>query len=539
MKSTGFLQFVVGSPIIAGVLLLSAAGATATTHPRFGGTLRVELRVSSLSLDPREWKLGSEEFAADEKMGALVFDRLVELDNYGRFQPQLANGWSHDAGFRRWVFSLRPNVRFSDGTVMNAADVAAALQPLLPEGQQITVSSGSLVFQMNLAAPDMLEELASGSFFVYRQRQDGTLIGTGPFIVSESERLTTGEDPKRVPGSDAAAISPRSGVDATKLRFRANQESWSGRPFVDAIEVTLGVPALRQLLDLQLGKADLVELTPDLVRRASRENLRVWASDPVTLYALRFDEKPSTPDDPNLREALNLSLDRATMASVLLQKQAVPASALFPQWLSGYAFLFKTEMDMTKANEIRAKLPSNAATVAEPLRLAIDSSGDLPRLLAERVAVNAREARLRLQLAPRGLNTPRNGIATKEESKSGLHLFAWRYSTLSPRLELEAFVAASLPSELPPGTASSSDPEQLFSRELKLLDDHHILPLVAVPEFVGIGQSVRDWMPAPWSEWHLADVWLDLADSGAARSSHSALEIPAPHPTGSQPGVKP
>jgi hypothetical protein len=40
------------------------------------------------------------ESATDEKMGALVFDRLVTLDNYGRFQPQLATEWSHDAGFK-------------------------------------------------------------------------------------------------------------------------------------------------------------------------------------------------------------------------------------------------------------------------------------------------------------------------------------------------------------------------------------------------------------------------------------------------------
>lgn len=67
---------------------------------RYGGILRVELPTASVSLDPREWKAGAMESATDEKMGALVFDRLVTLDNYGRFQPQLATEWSHDAGFK-------------------------------------------------------------------------------------------------------------------------------------------------------------------------------------------------------------------------------------------------------------------------------------------------------------------------------------------------------------------------------------------------------------------------------------------------------
>src|SRR4030088_1372974 len=119
-------------------------------------------------------------------MGALVFDRLVALDNYGRFQPQLAAEWSHDAAFKRWQFTLRANVKFSDGTALSAPDAAAALQPLLPKGQQITASGNSVVIQSVVAIPDVLEELASGRFFVYRAQPDGTLMGTGPFFVAEA-----------------------------------------------------------------------------------------------------------------------------------------------------------------------------------------------------------------------------------------------------------------------------------------------------------------------------------------------------------------
>jgi ABC-type transport system substrate-binding protein len=145
--------------------------------------------------------------------------------------------------------------------------------------------------------------------------------------------------------------------------------------------VTLGVPSLRQLFDLQLGKADLVELSPELVRRAIRENLRVWSSAPVTLYGLHFDDTLPAASDAKLREALALSLDRHTMANVLLQRQAEPAAALLPQWLSGYAFLFTMEKDIERAKEIRAGFPTNAAAGKEPLRLRVEASGDLAKLL--------------------------------------------------------------------------------------------------------------------------------------------------------------
>jgi len=492
----------------------------------------VELRATSVTLDPREWKVGSAEFATNAKLGALVFDRLVALDNYGRFQPQLATEWSHDTAFKRWQFTLRANVRFSASTALSAADVAAALQPLLPNGQQIMASGYSVVIQSAVAMPDLLEELASGRLYVYRVEPDGTLMGTGPFLVAEA-----GTEDRR-PSNSATAAKDSDGPSAARgaggtmhLRFRANEETWSGRPFLDGIDITLGVPPLRQLFDLQLGKADLVELSPDMVRRAMQENLRVWASAPVTLYGLRFDDGQPTPADGKLRQALALSLDRHTMANVLLQKQAKPAAALLPQWLSGYAFLFTMEKDIERAKEIRAALPPNAAVDKELLRLRVDASGDLAKLLGERVAVNARQSAIPLQVVNRaGARGSSSATATSNDAAPGLHLFAWHYSSLSSRVELESFVSTLNLGESSGSAVYSTDPEQLYALEKRLLEERRVLPLVVLPEYVGLGPNVRDWMPARWGEWHLADVWLDVPESSAEQHGNSNAASPGAKP---------
>src|SRR5216684_4716113 len=407
--------------------------------PEYGGTLRVELRATWVSLDPRDWKVGTMELATDEKLGALVFDRLVALDNYGRFQPQLATEWSHDAAFKRWQFTLRANAKFSDGTALTNADAVAAFQPLLPEGQQISFSGSDVVIQSAAAMPDLLEELASGRFFVYRVQLDGTLMGTGPFFVAETASASHIPSSSTTFAADSNAALSASGANkTTHLRFRANEETWSGRPFLDAIEVTLGVPPLRQLLDLQLGKADLVELSPELVRRAMQDNQRVWASAPVTFYGLRFDSAQPSAAAAKLREAMAISLDRQTMANMLLQRQAEPASALLPQWLSGYAFLFTMETNIDHAKEIRATLPANLAAGTEPLRLRVDAPGDLAKLLGERVAVNARQAGILVQVVNRAVQ---RATTASSDPASGVHLFSWHYSSLSPRVELESMVS--------------------------------------------------------------------------------------------------
>jgi MarR-like DNA-binding transcriptional regulator SgrR of sgrS sRNA len=499
-------------------LYLITPAAFGSTQPRYGGVLRVEMHSASANLDPREWKRGSRGSGAEARLASLIYDRLVSLDNYGRFVPQLATAWSHDAAFRRWQFVLRAGVKFSDGTLFAAADAVAAFAPLVPEGMQVSSAGGNLVFLAAEPRPDLLEVLASGTFFIYRIQLNGTSIGTGAFVVEENP----------VSSKLPPAAGPASAAAMQHLRFRANEECWAGRPFVDAVEITLGVPLLRALFDLQVGMAELVEVAPDLVRRAMQSNVRVWASSPVTLYALRFDDSQPAALNEKLREAFSLSLDRNTMAGVLLQKQAEPAAALLPQWLSGYAFLFHAEMDLERAKQLRASLPANVAGASAPLKLQTDTAGDLAQLLTERVAVNARQAGLSVLASNRAAA---HHLNAHTPGHADLHLFMWRYGSLSPREELQALAAAMrVDAAEEDGLA---DAERRYAWERKLLEERKLMPLVILPDYAGLAPNVRDWQPSPWGEWHLADVWLE---PGATQVGSGEKAAPAITPS---PGARP
>src|ERR1700722_11519317 len=251
---------------VAALTLGFAERLLAATQPNYGGALGVELRSPTLVLDPAKWKAGSPESADSMQIAAAVFDRLVTLDRYGRLQPALATDWSHDAQLRRWQFSVRPGVLLSDGSPLTAGDIADALRELLPGKPTITPATTRVVLQFPTAVPDLLEQLASGRYFIFRRNANGTLIGTGPFVAGKSSTTASG----------------------TTFKLLANERCWAGRPFVDEIDVLLGVPALRQLFDLQLGKTDVADLSPELAHRAVRDNLRVWSSAPVYLYALQI-----------------------------------------------------------------------------------------------------------------------------------------------------------------------------------------------------------------------------------------------------------
>jgi len=218
--------------------LPACVGAQAVQQSRYGGTLHVKLRTASVSLDPREWTPGSLASAASQKLASLVYDRLVTLDDHAKFQPALAIDWSHDAAARYWQFKLRPSVQFSDGSPLTPADVVASLQSSLGKGFDVIAAENGVAIRSAHPAPDLLEQLASGSNFIFRRKPDATLLGTGPFFVVESVAAAPAE-------ANPLAIKP------ARIKFRANGGTWSGRPFVDFVEVTLGEPPLRQLLDLR------------------------------------------------------------------------------------------------------------------------------------------------------------------------------------------------------------------------------------------------------------------------------------------------
>ena len=420
--------------------------SSAATRVRYGGTLRVEIRAAPTALDPA---------ASDAApLASLVFETLVRLDESGAPQPCLALSWQHDATAKRWQFNLRPGVKFHDGSPLTPAAIVASLEAALP-GVTIAANGDALTIRANHRLPDLLLDLAHSGW-----------LDTGPF------RQTAFE-----PGRRAA--------------FAANEDYWGGRPFLDGIEVQLGRGLRDQLADLELGKADIVEVGPADLRRAADRGRTIWSSAPTSLIALVFAPASA----PRLREALALSIDRAAMRTVLLQKQGEVTAALLPQWLSGYAFVFPAAPDLPRARTLASALSPTARTLA----LTYDPALRAARSLSERVAVNARDAGLTVQVAP-------------QNPRADVRLVEVPLGSLDPAHAL-AGIAAAL--GLPAPALSSSDPAALYESERKLLEGFRVIPLFHLPMLYGVASRVRAYPPPPVTrlgDWRFQNVWL----SGAA-----------------------
>jgi hypothetical protein len=260
-----------------------------------------------------------------------------------------------------------------------------------------------------------------------------------------------------------------------RASFEASENAPGGRPFIDGVEVTMGRALRDQSIDLELGKADLVELGPGELRRQVLGR-QVWSSSPIRVLALVFSPKV---DDARVREALALAVDRSAIQTVLLQRQGEISGALLPQWLSGYAFVFPTATDLPRARSLAAG--------ARPLGLQVDDPALRP--IADRIALNARDA---------GLNVTVGG--------KDVRLAELRIGSQDPGRALIAIAAAlGLPE---PGRTDT--PEALYLAERALLDGFRVIPLIHLPDVYGAAQRVRSGPGVtPLGEWRFENLWLE------------------------------
>jgi MarR-like DNA-binding transcriptional regulator SgrR of sgrS sRNA len=457
----------------------------ASTRPHVGGTLRLELRERVPTLDPRAQPDEAQAARAQGLLDALVFDRLLRLDDHGNPAPALAVAWqSGDAG-KRWRFQLRSGVQFSDGAPLTAEIAAEALAPeLLPElgnGTHVSGAGQSLSVESDDAMPDLPQQLATGRHFIFRVAEDGkSLVGTGPFVLDHW---------------DSGAL-PQQDI------FGANTRCWAGRPFVDRIAISLGVESQRIEADLEFGLTDAGELAPSEMRRAAEHGVRTWSSEPTDLLVLNFDSSRPVVQNERLREAISAAIDRNAIANVVLQHQAVPAGALLPQWISGYAFLFPAGAPLTSQN------PSDAVKTPAPLVMVYDSQDAEARAVADRVIVDLRAAGIAAEAHAR-LDAP-----SAPSPQAEIWLLRVAIAQPEPRAALDLVLGALpfRPSAIAPANAASldvGDPESLYAAERAAIADFRIVPLAHATENWGLGATVRDWMAPRWGDLRLEDVWLD------------------------------
>jgi peptide/nickel transport system substrate-binding protein len=324
--------------VAALVAAIAVAGPARAQKP--GGVLREWLIDSPASMSIHE----EATVVAERPMMAVfnnlvIFDQHIKQNSLDTIRPELATDWSWDEDGTRLTFRLRHGVRWHDGKPFTAADVKCTwdlLQGKAAERLRVnprkawynnlvevtTRGDDEATFVLKRPQPAFLALLASGMSPVYpchvppaQMRQHP--IGTGPFKFVE--------------------FKPNEHITLAK-----NPDYWKpGLPYLDGIEYTVARNRSTVVLAFIAGKYDLTfagSVSVPLMRDIQNQRKDAICELPPGSVSTNLIVNRNAPpfDNPELRRAMALTIDRQAFIDILTEGVGLKAAAMQPppggQW---------------------------------------------------------------------------------------------------------------------------------------------------------------------------------------------------------------
>ncbi|MFT8246507.1 ABC transporter substrate-binding protein [Roseomonas sp. BN140053] len=359
------------SAIPAGAAALSSAGRAAVLAAGLLGAglagagtaraqvLEVAVDASPAGLDPHI----ATAFATFTVVNGTVYEGLTAIGEDLRVVPGLAQSWTTAEDGRTWRFTLRPGLRFHDGSAVTAEDVAASVRrvqspaiasPLasrLAAVQAVrAVDAGTVEFSLSEASAPLAAAL-SGIAIVPRSAEadrEGlgrAPMGTGPFRFTEWQ--------------------PNGYVLLSR-----NENYWqAGLPKLAGIRFNIVPEAATRLVGLNSGQYALLPGVDAATAQQLRGRRAVTVHETLELAYTLVGMNTSRPpfNDPKVREALNFALNRQEIVDAALFGAGVPGGPLSPA-LREWA-LPVSEFPCYRPDPARARALLREAGITTPIRV--------------------------------------------------------------------------------------------------------------------------------------------------------------------------
>ena len=365
------------------VAICAASGANAQT------TLRVGLAEDPDVLDPTQ---------ARTYVGRIVFasicDKLFDIDDNLNIVPQLALSHETSADGKVVTLKLRPNVKFHDGTPMDAEAVKASLDR-----------------HMNLQGSFRKPELAAVDKIEVADATTVRLLLKAPFsplIAQLADRAGMIMSPKAMTeAGDKFGLKP---VCAGPFKFveRVQQDRIVVEKFADywnAANVHIDRVVFRPIVESTVRLANLKSGSLDLIERALATDLKEIRADAklklatqieigyqgLTLNLANGEAGTNGPfgKSPKVRQALEAAIDRKALSEVVFNGEVMPGN----QWVSPKSPYFQQQFPVPGRDLAKAKALLKEAGLTAPV--AVDfmvPNNPESRQVAEVIQAMAKEA---------------------------------------------------------------------------------------------------------------------------------------------------
>lgn len=345
-----------------------AASRAASTEPTPGGTLRFALGAAPQGVDPQQVGTNVSIYVARQ-----LADSLTDQDPAtGEIGPWLAESWDVSDDLTTFTFHLRDDVTFSDGSPLTAQDVRASFDAVAGDlGATAPLAASYLAGYERTEVPDdhtakvvfgepnaqFLQATSTVSLAILSQetaeadpaeRLQGDVVGSGPFVL-ESYTQNQGAVVTRRPGYGWAAASA----------------AHDGEAYLDRIEFSVVPESGVRAGGLASGQFDAVgDVLPQDVPQVEGTGGEVLTrANPGVPFVLQPNVTRPPLDDPDVRKALLVAIDRQELVDTVLSDAFEPATGVLASTTPGYADLSD---ELAFAPDTAATLLDEAGWTAGP-----------------------------------------------------------------------------------------------------------------------------------------------------------------------------
>lgn len=304
--------------LLVTALLITSGMAQADTSPRYGGTLIVGMQDEPPILDPH---LANSNAARNILHN--IFATLVDTNEQLVVVPELAQSWDVSSNGLEYVFHLRTDVVFHDGTPFDAEAVkynfARMMDPdfgsargaevavvdvvtvLDPYTVQVTLTEPFAAFLPAMASwagmmvsPSAAE--AAGADF------STTLVGAGPFRFVDFVR------------------------DDRVVLERFDEYFKDGLPYLDGVTYRFFPDAEARMLNLESGAVHMIDIVPGRAvdRFADNKNIVLSLVGGLGFNGFWMNTQSSALGNVDRRAAVSACIDRQVLVDTIMGTAAVP-----------------------------------------------------------------------------------------------------------------------------------------------------------------------------------------------------------------------
>jgi peptide/nickel transport system substrate-binding protein len=326
-KLTRGMTILTGAVIAAGILTYAGAAAPQTSQ-RGAGKFVVH-EATTLAIPNIDGIMSNSVESTHQ-----LYPSLTRITGGGGVGPDLATSWSSNTDGTQWTFKLRPGVKNSDGTPLTANDIvwtfntvmstptSLVRQNIAPYMGADSISASGNTITFNLTTP-MATWARQCTLVPVVSQAEYTKIGAAGFATHP-----VGAGPYEVVG-----FNPN-----VRLVLKANPYYYGGKPPVTYVTEDIVADETARLNALKSGAIDVATLSPITApSAASDKSLTVKTVPSNNVSFLGFNVTNPQLSSPDLRQAINLAIDRAAIAKSIYGGVAVPSGQLLAPVSFGYS----------------------------------------------------------------------------------------------------------------------------------------------------------------------------------------------------------